>query len=191
MQKKANLSVQKIVATGMMSALAVVLMLVVRFSILPGAKFLEYDMGDIPVIFSSLFLGTPSSLFVLVLVSLIQSLTVSAASSWQGFVMHLLSTGCYILILKLFTHKKDSLKYLIAGVCCATVALTLIMIPLNLIFTPLYLNTTVEAVLELMLPAIIPFNLLKGVINSIITVLMYHPLKEILSKSKMLLPNKQ
>ncbi len=186
MQKNQNKKTIRLVSTGMMGALAIVLMLIVRFSILPGAKFLEYDMGDIPVILSSLFLGTGPSVFILLVVSLVQSLTVSAASSWQGFVMHVLSTGAYILILKLFTSKNDKLKNLIIGVCVSTAALTLIMIPLNLIFTPLYLNTTVEAVLELMLPAIIPFNLLKGVINSIITVIIYHPLKDILSKSKLL-----
>lgn len=184
--KKNSLNVKFIVTTGMMSALAIVLMLVVRFSLLPGAKFLEYDMGDIPVILSTMLLGSPSGLIVLFAVSLVQSLTVSAASSWQGFVMHMLSTGAYLLALRLFTKKNDNPKNLITGVCVATVILTLIMIPLNLIFTPLYLHTTVEAVMELMLPAIIPFNFIKGVLNSVIIILIYHPLKNILTKSKLL-----
>ncbi len=170
----------------MMAALSVVFMFVVRFSLLPGAKFLEYDMGDIPVILSALFLGTPAGSFVLIFVSLIQSLTVSAASSWQGFVMHVLSTGAYVLILKLFVLKNDSRLKLIIGVSISTIALTAIMIPLNLVFTPLYLNTTVDAVLQLMLPAIIPFNFLKGIINSVIILLLYKPLKDILTKSNML-----
>ena len=185
MQKKSK-SIRLLVTTAMMSALAVVFMLIVRFSILPGAKFLEYDMGDIPVIFSTLLLGLPYGSFVLLFVSLIQSLTVSAASSWQGFVMHFISTFCYILVLKLFLHKKENLKNLTVGVIFSTIALTLIMIPLNLIFTPLYLHTTVDAVAQLLLPAIIPFNLIKGIINSVITVILYKPLKEILNKSGLL-----
>lgn len=186
MQKNSKNSVKLLVTTAMMSALATVLMLVVRFSLLPGAKFLEYDMGDIPVILSTLFLGLPYGSFVLVFVSLIQSLTVSAASSWQGFIMHVISTGCYIVILKLFMRKKDDMKHLLAGVLTATAGLTLIMIPLNLIFTPLYLHTTVEAVAELLIPAIIPFNFIKGVINSILTFVIYKPLKDGLNKSKLL-----
>ncbi|MBE6790175.1 MAG: ECF transporter S component [Ruminococcaceae bacterium] len=186
MQKKSNKSVKVLVTTAMMSALATVLMLIVRFSILPGAKFLEYDMGDIPVILSTLFLGLPYGSFVLVFVSLIQSLTVSAASSWQGFIMHVVSTGCYIIILKLFMRKKDDAKHLLYGVITATAGLTLIMIPLNLIFTPLYLHTTVEAVAELLIPAIIPFNFIKGVINSVLTFVIYKPLKDGLNKSKLL-----
>lgn len=189
MQKSNYNRLIKLVITGILSALAVVLMLLVRFSLLPGAKFLEYDMGDFPVIIASLFVGTPSGFIVLLIVSVVQSLTVSAASSWQGFIMHILSTGIYIVVLKLFTLKKDSFPRLLSGSCVATIALTAIMVPLNLIFTPMYLNTTVEAVLELMLPAIIPFNFIKGIINSIITVCIYHPLKRILSKSNMLIIN--
>ncbi len=186
MKFKSNFTINKLVLTAMMSALAVVFMLVIRFSILPGARFLEYDMGDIPVILSALLLGSPSSVFILIFVSLIQSLTVSAASSWQGFVMHVLSTGCYILVFKLITKNNTSIKRIsIAGVL-ATLSLTLIMIPLNLIFTPLYLNTTVEAVMELMLPAIIPFNFIKGVINSVIIFFIYKPLSTILNKSYLL-----
>ena len=188
---KKNLTVIRIVTTGMMCALAIVFMLVVRFSLLPGAKFLEYDMGDIPVIFTSLFVGTPASFIVLFAVSLVQSLTVSAASSWQGFVMHFLSTGAYIIVLRLIIGKNATVKRLIIAASVATIVLTLIMIPLNLIFTPLYLHTSVEAVAQMLIPAIIPFNFIKGIINSVITVIMYHPLKEILSKSKLLPDNKQ
>lgn len=181
-----SLSINKLVVTAMMSALAVVFMLAVRFSILPGARFLEYDMGDIPVILSALLVSFPSSAFTLIFVSLIQSLTVSAASSWQGFVMHVLSTGCYIITFKLITRNNATARRLIIAGIASTLVLTAVMIPLNLIFTPLYLNTTVDAVLQLMLPAIIPFNFIKGAINSVIIFLIYKPLKSILDKTNLL-----
>ena len=190
MKKNNNNTLYKMVSTSMMCALAVVLMFVVRFSLLPNAKFLEYDMGDIPVILSTLFINTPAGFIVLFFVSLIQSLTVSATSSWQGFIMHILSTGSYIIILSLFTKKNDDAKKMISGLAVSTVALTLIMIPLNLIFTPLYLNVPVEAVAELLLPAIIPFNFIKGIINSFLIILLYKPLKLILQKSNMLIQKK-
>lgn len=186
MQKNKKSTLYKMVATSMMCALAVVMMYFIHFSLLPNAKFLEYDMGDIPVIMTTLFIGTPSGFIVLFFVSLVQSLTVSASSSWQGFIMHMLSTGTYIIIISLFTKKGDSIKRMVTGLAVATLALTLIMIPLNLIFTPLYLNVSVEAVLELILPAIVPFNLIKGIINSLLTVLLYNTLKGVLKKSDLL-----
>ncbi|MBE6716866.1 MAG: ECF transporter S component [Ruminococcaceae bacterium] len=187
MEKQKNKTLLRMVTTGMMSALAVVLMFLVRVPLLPSANFLEYDMGDLPVILSTLFIGYPHGMAVLLFVSAVQSLTVSASSNWPGFVMHILSTGCYVLIVYLFMRHSDSIKRLIVAVITATAALSLVMIPLNLIFTPIYMSVPVEAVIELILPAILPFNILKGVINSVITVALYPALKKILTKSDLLL----
>lgn len=186
MQKKKNETLIRMVTTGMMCALAVVLMFVVRLPLLPSASFLEYDMGDLPVVLTALFVGYPHSLIVLLFVSAVQSFTVSASSSWPGFVMHVLSTGCYVTIIYLFMKHQDSIRRLIVSLLTATAALSLIMIPLNLIFTPIYLNAPVEAVLELILPAILPFNVLKGVINSVVTLALFPALKRILEKSNLL-----
>ena len=46
----------QLVQKAMLTALAIVLMLIVRFPLLPSAKFLEYDMGDIPVIIAQVLL---------------------------------------------------------------------------------------------------------------------------------------
>ena len=173
----------KLIQTGVLCALGIVFMLVVRFSILPGAAFLEYDMGDISVILALLLVSFQSSVGILFAVALVQSLTVSAASSWEGFIMHFISTAVFVLILYLFTRKKKDIKLIAAGLAVAAVCQILIMIPLNLIFTPMYLGCPVEAVKELLLPAIIPFNAIKAAINSIMTIILYPVLNRILTKS--------
>lgn len=189
--KKRNSKTITLVETAMLCALAAVLMLVVRFSLLPNFAFLEYDMGDIPVALATLLLGSPAGFIVLTFVSLIQSLTVSAASSWEGFVMHMFATGAYIIILSLFMRKHDDIKHLTLGCITASIAMTAIMVPLNLIFTPMYLNIPVKGVLEIIVPAILPFNFIKGLINSLIIILIYKPLENILKKSNLLVHKEQ
>ncbi len=185
----------KTVETAVLAALGVVFMFVIRFPLLPSAGFLEYDMGDIPVIAAALLLGPGAGTAVLFIVALVQSLTVSAASSWQGFLMHFISTELFILALSVLNKKlseKNNISSsigMVISLFVSTVLMTAVMIPLNLIFTPMYLKVPVQAVEELLLPAIIPFNLLKGVINSFIIFLLYFPLKKTLEKSK-LLPKK-
>ena len=51
--------------------------------------------------------------------------------------------------------------------------MTVIMAGANLLVTPLYMGVGREVVKGMLLPAIIPFNLLKGVINGAITLLVY------------------
>lgn len=174
----------------MLLALAVVMMLVVRFPLLPSAGFLEYDMGDIPVIIATLFFGIPTGLLILAAEALVQSLTVSASSSWEGFVMHVLATGLFLVITYVFLkigQKNERKKlFLIIGLIISALATTALMIPLNLIFTPIYLGVPVQAVKEMLLPAIIPFNLVKGLLNAAVTFLLYYPLKKILVKTHLL-----
>lgn len=56
----------------------------------------------------------------------------------------------------------------------------LVMIPLNLFFTTKFMNVPIEVVKAMIVPIIIPFNLLKTSINSILTVFVYKPVARFL-----------
>ena len=56
------------------------------------------------------------------------------------------------------------------------------MIGWNLIITPIYLGVPVEAVIGMILPILLPFNLLKAGINALITFLVYKPIARFLHK---------
>ena len=154
---------------------------------------MEYDLGDIPVIIATLFFGIPSGVLILIVEALVQSLTVSAESSWQGFVMHVLSSALFLLITYVFyrlgVKKGKQSVFLIIGLALSAVFTAAVMIPLNLIFTPMYLHVPVEAVKELMLPVIIPFNLIKCAINAALSFMIFVPLEKILKKSRLVSEN--
>lgn len=179
----------------MLAALGIVLMLTVRFPLIPSATFLEYDMGDVAVILSALIYSPWAAVLVLVIISLIQALTVSAASGWIGFVMHVLASGAFVLICGLIFKKQPKEKtlrsklYLPASLCAGTIAMVLVMIPLNLIFTVRFMGVPRQAVIDMLLPTIIPFNLLKGIINSVAVAVLYPALMRILKKTKLLEPD--
>lgn len=166
------------------AALAVVLMLTVRFPLFAAAPFLEYDMGDIPVLIATVLAGVPGGLAVLATVSVIQALTVSASSGFVGCIMHLLASGAYVIAAGLIYKTKKNVPSLIAGLCVGAVLMTLVMIPCNLVLTTYFLGTPVEAVKQMLLPVIIPFNLIKGVINAAVTLALYKPLSIVYTKLK-------
>ncbi len=185
--KHAN--ILKTVELAMLAALSIVLMLIVRFPLIPTASFLEYDMGDVPVLIATFLFGIIPGFAVLVVESLIQALTVSASSGWVGFVMHVCSSGVFLLVAGLIYKKLPNIKGLIASLTAGCVVMTLIMIPLNLIFTVHFLGTPREVVVDMLVPAIIPFNLFKAVLNSAVSSLVFLPLQKILAKGN-LLPKK-
>ncbi len=53
--------------------------------------------------------------------------------------------------------------------------MAIIMVLWNLLLSPIYLGTDRATVVAMLVPAIIPFNVLKGIINSVIVLLIYKP----------------
>ena len=180
----------KPVTLALLSAIGLVLMAIVRFPLFPSAAFLEYDMADVPVFLATLFFDIPSGLLVLAVISIIQGITVSAGSGWIGIVMHIVATGAFVVALGWITKNHQDFRHLLPGHIAGTLVMAVLMCGMNLLFTPIFMGTPVEAVKDMLLPIILPFNLLKGGINSVVSLVLYFPLVKILHKEN-LLPQRQ
>ena len=180
-----NEKTKKIIKTAimaMLTAISMVSLYIIRLPLIPSAPFLEYDAADIPVLIGASLLGPAAGMTVLLAVCLIQAFTVSAASGWIGFVMHFAASGVFVLIASLIYKKKQTPKGLAAGLASGAIAMTVVMIPLNLVFTGLFLGAGVKTVVSMLMPAIIPFNLLKAGINSAVTFALFIPCSKALGK---------
>ncbi len=180
-----NLKSNKVFQTaimGMLTALSIVLVYVIRIPLIPAAPFLEYDAADIPVLIGSLLLGPVQGILILLAVCLIQALTVSASSGWIGFLMHFIASSVLVLTASLIYKKKQTHLSLIIGLIIGSIAMTVVMIPLNLVFTGIFMGQGTQTVVGMLIPAIIPFNLLKAGINSAVTFAIFTPVSEILKR---------
>lgn len=166
----------------LLTAMSVVLIYFIHFPLIPAAPFLEYDMADVPILLSSLWLGPWWGLGILAVVSVIQAFLLGG-NGWVGAVMHLVSSGVLVLIVGLICRKSRSIVRMIVAMCLGTLAMTALMIPLNLTLTVYFLGSPRGAVEALILPAIVPFNLIKASVNCVLTGLIYHALLPFLRKS--------
>ncbi|MBE6689114.1 MAG: ECF transporter S component [Ruminococcaceae bacterium] len=178
-----KINTKNITVLGVLTALSVVLVMLLHFPLIPTAAFLEYDPADIPIYIVTFLYGPASGLIITIVVSIIQGITVSSSSGLYGILMHIISTGAFVLTSGIIYHlsKKNlfSMTYsLVAGVIITTA----VMIPANLIITPYFMGTPVDMVKSMLLPAIIPFNLLKQCINSAVTALVYIPVTKAVCK---------
>lgn len=177
-------SVKEISILAMLTAVSVVLMYLVRFPIFPPASFLEYDPADVPILIATLMFGTVPGLIITLLVCIIQGLTVSAQSGVIGILMHLIATGSMVLLVGLISKKNTVGVRNYIAVIAGAVAMVVVMIPLNLILTPIFMGVPVDAVAELLLPAIIPFNAIKAGVNSFFAVHIFIALHFALKSAK-------
>lgn len=183
--KRSHMSVQQLAVMGLLTAISIVLVYMLHFPIFPGAPFLEYDPADIPILFGTFLYGPVAGLILTVIVSVIQGLTVSAASGVIGIVMHIAATGCFVLMTgllrKLFkrkaaaTNAKTGKKaaFDIVALVAGVLVQTLVMVGLNLWLTPIFMGAPMETVLNMLLPFIIPFNLIKAGANAMIAFLLF------------------
>ena len=180
---KLSNNIRMLTTLSVLTALSIVLMLFVRFPIFPAAPYLEYEPMDIPILISAFAYGPLAGLIVTIVSCLIQGVTVSAAAGgWVGILMHFIATGTLVTVASLIYRRNHSLKGAIIGLISGTVAMAAIMVPTNLIIQPLFYGTPAEAVKVLIWPIIIPFNLIKAGINSVVTFIIYKPLRRVIIK---------
>jgi len=172
--------VKRMVMMAMLVAVSIVLVYMFRFPIFPSAPFLEYDMADIPILIGTFLFGPMNGLILTVVVSIIQGLTVSAGSGLIGILMHIIATGTFVIVAGTIFRMKYNRFSAILGFACGSLAMTLMMIPLNLIFTVYFLGVSRDLVISMLIPIIIPFNLIKAGANSVITFSVYKAVERII-----------
>ena len=177
-------STKKIAIMGVMTAISIILIYIIRFPIIPAAPFLEYEPGDIPIYIIAFLYGPLSGLVITIIASLIQGITVSAGSGIIGIIMHIFATGTFVLVAgSIYNMKKNRVQQIIA-LTAGVAAMTIAMCIWNILFTPMYMGVPREVVIDMLIPVIIPFNLIKSGINSIVTLLLFNVISGIYIKIK-------
>lgn len=170
---------KKMAVMAMLAALSFIVMAVGR---IPIVLFLKYDPKDVVIAIGGFIFGPLASFLISIIVSFVEMLTLSDTGP-IGLVMNILSTCSFACTAAFIYKKKHTLKGAIAGLVAGVAAMTVVMITWNYFITPLYMGMPREAVAELLIPAFLPFNLFKGVLNSVLTLLIYKPLVNALRRS--------
>ena len=165
--------IKRMAVMAMLAAISVVLVYAIRLPLIPMVPFLEYDPADIPILIAALAYGPWAGVALTVVVSVIQGLTVSAASGAYGILMHIIATSVLVLVAGGVYRLRRTRKGGVLGLVLGTLAMGLVMLPANHFITPHFMGQPVEVVDALLLPGILPFNLLKAGINSAITFVVY------------------
>jgi len=163
---------KRITSIGLLVALSIIISYFIHFPLLPQAPFLLYDPGSVFLLIGSFKLGPKIGLLMSFLTAVLFAFITGQGGPY-GALMNFLATGTLVFTtsqIYLLNHTK---KGAILGVILGTIAMTLVMIPANLLITPLYLGVGKDIVARMILPAIVPFNIIKGAISGLITLIVY------------------
>lgn len=166
--------IQKLVSIAMLCAVAYVSMALIRLKFMPGAPFLTYDPKDVVITLGGFLFGPLYALCISVIVAFLEMITLSDSGP-IGFVMQVVATLAFAGTASLIYRRLHTKRGAMLGLLLGTIAMTLVMLLWNYLLTPLYLGTPRTEVVAMLAPIILPFNMIKGLLNSVILLFIYKP----------------
>ena len=178
-----KINIRKFVILALLGALSSLLMFF-EFPILPAAPFLKYDPSDILIIFVGLFFKPSQGIVVVLVKSIIFAISGKNATGFIGLIADIIASVTILLgTVGIYCYKSSKVSF-IAGIVIGTIALVLVMALLNQFVFFNILGIEKAAIGPLVLSAVIPFNIIKGLISSILGCLLFLCLKNRLQRFK-------
>ncbi|KRN55455.1 hypothetical protein IV72_GL000975 [Atopobium minutum] len=170
---------KRIAITSLLCAVSAICTLLLEFPLLPGLEFLKYDPSGIVALISGFAFGPATAVVVSILPYLVHFAT---QSGFYGVIMAVLATiSLAVPATIVYQRKPTRMGALIAMVVGAICSIAVCIVG-NLILTPLYMGASFNDVVALIVPALLPFNLVKVLINCVVTALIYKPVTKALSE---------
>lgn len=167
-----NSKSNRIAVSSLLASFSLVLAIISHYLSVPMVPMLKVDISDFPIFLSTFLLGAPSGYIILFAVSFIRSLFFSSAG-WTGFIMRMVS--CIPIFFIGIYQKKGQKLFLL--MICATIFSVFVKIPVSYIFWTKFHFMPPEFIKSIMFPIVIPYNLIKNLVNLLLAYLFYKKMK--------------
>ena len=190
---------KKLVMAALLGALAAILM-VLDFNVPLAPGFIKFDFSDFPVLIGGFVFGPLTGVLIAFLKIVLNLLFKPTTTMFVGEASNFLLSVCYMGVACLFYRKHRTKKGAVIGMALATVTTSLFAIASNiLVMFPMYaklfgmsieqivgmvsaVNPFVKDVTTMVIASLVPFNLFKCGVISLITFISYKKIEVILKK---------
>lgn len=176
---------RRMILVGMLSAIAFVLMFL-KFPLPFLPPYLTIDFSDAPALIATFLFGPIAGIMVELIKNLLNFFF--NMSDPIGPVANFLAGTSFLLTSYLIYQKSRTQRALIIGLISATIITTIVLSVMNyFVLLPLYglimnLTDIVHNLKIIITAGIIPFNLIKGLLISIVFLLLYPRISNILKR---------
>lgn len=173
-------SLKSFVTIGMLSSLAFVLMLI-KFPIPPFPPYLTVDFSDIPALIAAFMFGPAAGILVELIKNIIDYIVVgSEAGIPIGNIANFLAGITFVLPTYYVYKRLNATKGLVFSLVVGTLFMAVFMSVLNYFAVlPAYIALlgwdpmSASALRQLVVTAVLPFNIIKGLIIAAIFIIIY------------------
>ncbi|MBO4283838.1 MAG: ECF transporter S component [Clostridia bacterium] len=181
-----DIRLRRMVAAALFAALAYLCVFVFRIKI----GFLTFDFKDAVMTVGSFWLGPVAGVLTAAVVSLFEMISVSSTGPY-GLLMNFVSSASFILPAAILFRVRRTRASAMIGLGFSVVVMVGVMLPMNLLITPLYQNVPRSVVADMIPGTLLPFNLVKGLMNAALTALLFQPVRQALHRVKILPPDEE
>ncbi|NLX61948.1 MAG: ECF transporter S component [Tissierellia bacterium] len=197
--KKEYLNTKVLVKVSVLGAISFLLMLF-DFPLWFAPSFLKFDFSDVPALIGSFALGPFAGVLVQLVKNLLNLALEGTDTAAVGELANFVVGSIFVFTAGFFYHRNKSFKNAVIGMVAGIIAMTISISIINYyVMIPLYakifgwpieqivaLGTAVNKFVvdfkTLILFAVVPFNLVKGILVTLVTILLYKRVSPILRK---------
>lgn len=153
----------------------------VQIPLIPGVSFLTYDPSLIPAMVCGFAFGPGAGIAVGSIAAVIHGLILG---EWVGSLMNIFATAFFVLPAALLYKRMHTLKGTIAGLVISVITATAGAILVNLTIGVWFYYGSADVIIPLILPALLPFNLVKTILNALLTLVVYKAVSNLITPKK-------
>lgn len=172
-------TVQRIARAGLLAASAVVAAQLLRFPILPAAPYLIYEPSDVPLLLAAFLLGPGWAAAA----ALCVALTLAGGGGPVGMVSRFVGSAALGVTAALVYRRLPEGRGRVGLATGAGVlAYVLVEVLATPILGPLFFGISPAEAAQLILPIVLPFNVIKGCANGLLAIGVHQFLVRLLSR---------
>jgi riboflavin transporter FmnP len=176
--RRTRWSARQLATMALFTALSAVLAFIPIPLFPPATAFgITYDPGNVPVMLGGFAYGAGAGCLIGVLGQLIHGL---ATSDYIGALINIAAVVAFVVPAALICRRSRANARLVIGLIVGSVVSIAVIIPVNLIVWPQFYGIPFEETLTFIIPLMLPFNVLKVVLNSVLSFLLYKSLSRFL-----------
>lgn len=171
---------RQLVTMALMCAIAALLSFI-QLPLIPGVTFLTYDPSLMPAMVCGFAFGPGAGIAVGAIAAIIHGLILG---EWVGSLMNIVATLCFVWPAAAIYRRKRTFKSGVIGLVVGVLAATAGAVVSNLTIGVAFWYGSVDVILPMLLPAILPFNLVKGIVNAVLTLIVYKAVSNLITPKK-------
>lgn len=151
----------------------------IEFPLMPAAPWLKYDPSGVVCLVAGFAFGPSAAAIVSVLGFLPHLFT----NPWGTLMSVLVALALSVPAALIYRRRRTRASALV-GILVGVLLALVVALGANLVITPMYAHMSMADVAKLIVPVLLPFNLIKFALNGVITFLVYKPISTLLNRGQ-------